>query len=126
MHKLSILVLLFSVGVQCAPRNLREAHPPSSIVSSKFSTNIHYRHLLFGHRRFRPSEHHSKRQELIPTNKTHTTNRPTRRQNLNTAPTPAPTGPSSTLTTVHINDASDFALILPKVAYGVSLYFHFG
>lgn len=39
-------------------------------------------------------------------------------QALNTAPTPQPTTPGSALTTVHINDEDDFALLLPKNPYG--------
>jgi hypothetical protein len=35
-----------------------------------------------------------------------------------TDPTPAPTGKRSDLTTVHISDESDFALLLPKKAGG--------
>jgi len=36
------------------------------------------------------------------------------KQALNTAPTPQPTTAGSVLTTVHINDEDDFALLLPK------------
>ncbi|KAH8110059.1 hypothetical protein DFH11DRAFT_1623356 [Phellopilus nigrolimitatus] len=35
-------------------------------------------------------------------------------QALNLAPTPAPTASGSSLTTVHVNDEDDFALLLPK------------
>ncbi|TBU47099.1 hypothetical protein BD309DRAFT_952578 [Dichomitus squalens] len=38
---------------------------------------------------------------------------PVRRDDLDTAPTPAPTGPSTDDTTVHITDENDFALLLP-------------
>ncbi|KAK0458826.1 uncharacterized protein EV420DRAFT_1540743 [Desarmillaria tabescens] len=41
---------------------------------------------------------------------------PSRRQDLNTSPTPAPTGPSSSETTVHITDTSDFAILVPRSA----------
>lgn len=43
------------------------------------------------------------------------------KQALNTAPTPPPTTPGSALTTVHINDEDDFALLLPKNPNGRSL-----
>ena len=36
------------------------------------------------------------------------------------SPTPAPTGVASTLTTVHISDENDFALLLPRTPNGVS------
>ncbi|KAK0220152.1 hypothetical protein IW262DRAFT_1272760 [Armillaria fumosa] len=39
---------------------------------------------------------------------------PSRRQGLNTSPTPAPTGPNSPDTTVHITNSSDFALLMPR------------
>ncbi|KAK0192698.1 hypothetical protein F5146DRAFT_1041120 [Armillaria mellea] len=39
---------------------------------------------------------------------------PSRRQDLNTSPTPAPTGPDSPDTTVHITNSSDFALLMPR------------
>ena len=38
---------------------------------------------------------------------------PIRRDDLDTSPTPAPTGPSVDNTTVHITDENDFALLLP-------------
>ncbi|KAH7887224.1 hypothetical protein F5I97DRAFT_1874181 [Phlebopus sp. FC_14] len=41
------------------------------------------------------------------------TGTPTRRQNLDTRPTPEPTGPSSSSTTVYITDENNFALLLP-------------
>lgn len=44
------------------------------------------------------------------------------KQALNTAPTPQPTTPGSALTTVHINDEDDFALLLPKNPNGTSLW----
>lgn len=44
------------------------------------------------------------------------------KQALNTAPTPQPTTPGSALTTVHINDEDDFALLLPKNPNGMSLW----
>ena len=37
---------------------------------------------------------------------------------LDSLPTPAPTGSNSPLTTVHITDESDFALLLPKKPHG--------
>lgn len=37
---------------------------------------------------------------------------------LDSSPTPAPTGSRSPLTTVHITDESDFALLLPKTSHG--------
>jgi hypothetical protein len=37
---------------------------------------------------------------------------------LDSSPTPAPTGSDSPLTTVHITDESDFALLLPKKPHG--------
>lgn len=43
------------------------------------------------------------------------------KQALNTAPTPPPSTPGSALTTVHINDEDDFALLLPKNPNGRSL-----
>ncbi|EIW78119.1 hypothetical protein CONPUDRAFT_138551 [Coniophora puteana RWD-64-598 SS2] len=46
------------------------------------------------------------------------TGTPTRRSaDLNTAPTPAPTGQSSPSTTVHIGSEGDFALLLPGTSY---------
>ncbi|KAK0203665.1 hypothetical protein DFS33DRAFT_1333051 [Desarmillaria ectypa] len=41
---------------------------------------------------------------------------PSRRQGLSTSPTPAPTGPSLSETTVHITSASDFAILVPRSA----------
>ena len=43
---------------------------------------------------------------------------PQNTQGLDLSPTPAPTGSSSSLTTVYINDDSDFAILLPKTANG--------
>lgn len=40
-------------------------------------------------------------------------------QSLNTAPTPAPTGPNTSGTTVHILSETDFALLLPSRQGGV-------
>lgn len=39
---------------------------------------------------------------------------PSRRQDVNTSPTPAPTGPDSPDTTVHITNSSDFAILIPR------------
>ncbi|PBK89966.1 hypothetical protein ARMGADRAFT_1167292 [Armillaria gallica] len=39
---------------------------------------------------------------------------PSRRQDVNTSPTPAPTGPDSPDTTVHITNSSDFAILMPR------------
>lgn len=41
-------------------------------------------------------------------------------ESLNMAPTPAPTGSGSSLTTVHITDENDFALLLPTRSDGES------
>ncbi|KAG2357820.1 hypothetical protein BDR07DRAFT_1419280 [Suillus spraguei] len=46
---------------------------------------------------------------------------PARRPRVNAAPTPQPTGPTSVSTTVYINNASDFALLLPSRDGGASL-----
>lgn len=50
-----------------------------------------------------------------------------RQASNNVAPTPAPTGAASTLTTVHITNESDFALLLPEKPNGNSrlqLYYY--
>lgn len=136
MYKLASLASILTIAITsvlCAPGKHSVHHHQLSSSSGKNSTssttpwNAHYRHLRFGQRGYRPNQ--TRRHALpIPMKSdyptilggslTYTHRTPTRRQNMNTAPTPAPTGYSSSLTSIHINNVKDFSFILPNAPNG--------